>query len=230
MIYSSKSHVGLVKKENQDSLGHLITDLGTLFIVCDGVSGLPNGALASQTALESILLGYSESSSGSLEIKLKDAMLNGQKSVMRANPKPMGTTAAVCFINEDVAYISWCGDSRIYHFRDGNILWMSQDHNVLHDILNKGLDQSRTFMSPNILNRFFGRKFEVKVDYHSFRIESEDKILICTDGLSDFLSEQDLIYAVTRNSPQVGSDLMETKLLSDEIGAPDNFTWYILQI
>ena len=51
MIYSSTSHVGLVKKESQDALGHLFTDLGTLFVVCDGVSGLPNGALASQIAL-----------------------------------------------------------------------------------------------------------------------------------------------------------------------------------
>ena len=85
-------------------------------------------------------------------------------------------------------------------------------------------------MSPNILNRFFGRKFEVKVDYHSFRIESEDKILICTDGLSNFLSEVAIISAVSSNSPQASSDIMETKLLSDEIGAPDNFTWYILQI
>ena len=229
MIYASISHKGLVKKENQDTLGHIIMDLGALFVVCDGVSGLPNGALASQIALESILLGYSKSSS-SLEISLKNAMLNGQKSVMRATPKPMGTTAAACSINEEIAYISWCGDSRIYHFRDEKILWLSQDHNVLHDILNKRIDRSQIFMNPNTLNRFFGRKFEVKIDCHSFRVNEGDKILICTDGLSNFLSEVAIISAVSSNSPQASSDIMETKLLSDEIGAPDNFTWYIIQI
>ena len=229
MIYASTSHIGLVPKENQDAIGHIDTELETLFVVCDGVSGLPNGALASQAALDSILEDYSKSS-GSFEMRLKSAMQNGQRSVMKANPKPMGTTAAACSINEDTAYISWCGDSRIYHFRGGKILWMSIDHNVLHDILNKGSGRSGMFMNPFALNRFFGREFEVKSDYHSLKVEEGDQILICSDGLSNFLSETDIVHTVTNNSPFAASDLMEKKLLSEEIGAPDNFTWYIIQI
>ncbi len=229
MIYASTSHVGLVKKENQDALGHIDTELGSLFVVCDGVSGLPNGALASQIALDSILAYYSKSSRSS-EKRLKSAMQCGQKSVMKANPKPLGTTAAVCSINEDIAYISWCGDSRIYHFRCGNIIWMSLDHNILHDLLNKGSGRGGMFMNPRALNRFFGREFEVKPDYYSIKIEKGDQILICSDGLSNFLSEPDIIYYVTNNAPQIASNLMEKKLLSREIGAPDNFTWYIIHI
>ena len=75
MIYASTSHIGLVPKENQDAIGHIDTELETLFVVCDGVSGLPNGALASQAALDSILEDYSKSS-GSFEMRLKSAMQN----------------------------------------------------------------------------------------------------------------------------------------------------------
>ena len=85
-------------------------------------------------------------------------------------------------------------------------------------------------MNPKALNRFFGREFEVKSDYYSFQVEEGDQILLCSDGLSNFLSERDIIHAVTNNSPQEASDIMERKLLSEEIGAPDNFTWYIIHI
>ena len=70
----------------------------------------------------------------------------------------------------------------------------------------------------------------MKSDYNSFQVEAGDYILLCSDGLSNFLSEPDIIHAVTNNSPQVASDLMEKKLLSEDIGAPDNFAWYIIHI
>ena len=230
MTSASISHVGLVRKENQDALQYLTTKYGDLFVVCDGVGGLPNGALASQTAVDSIIKGFSTAIGDTTELQLMDAMENGQKSVMKANPKPLGTTATACCLYKGKAYAAWCGDSRIYHFRDSQIVWMSRDHNVLHDILNKGSGHGGMFMNPKALNRFFGREFKVKSDYYSFQVEEGDQILLCSDGLSNFLSEWDIIHAVTNNTPQEASDLMERKLLSEEIGAPDNFTWYIIHI
>jgi len=230
MISASTSHVGLVRKENQDALQYLTTKYGDLFVVCDGVGGLPNGTLASNTATKSIIKAFSISAGDTTELRLLDAMENGQKSVMKANPKPLGTTVAACCLYKGLAHAAWCGDSRIYHFRDGKICWMSRDHNVLHDILNRESGHGGIFMNPKALNRFFGREFEVKSDYYSFQVEEDDQILLCSDGLSNFLSERDIIHAVTNNSPQEASDLMERKLLSGEIGAPDNFTWYIIHI
>jgi protein phosphatase len=107
---------------------------------------------------------------------------------------------------------------------------MSQDHNILHDILNKGKSRGNMFMNPQALNRFFGRELEVESDYYSFSVETGDCLLLCSDGLSNYLMEPDIIHAITNNSPQGASDLMEKKLLTEAIGAPDNFTWYIIQI
>ena len=230
MIFASTNHIGRVRKENQDAMGYLETEHGSLFVVCDGVGGLPNGALASQIAVDSIIADFSLSTGETPESRLQNAMVSGQKSVMKANPKPLGTTAVACYFHKDTAYTAWCGDSRIYHFRDRSIVWMSRDHNVLHDILNRGSGYGGMFMNPKALNRFFGREFEVKSDYYSFQIEAEDQILLSSDGLSNFLSEPNIIRAVTNNSSQEASDLMEEMLLAEEIGAPDNFTWYIINI
>jgi len=222
--------MGLVRTENQDSLGHTKVGSNDLFVVCDGVSGLPNGALASKIAVDSIISDFSIISSSEPEIHLKSTMKRAQKAVIKANPKPLGTTVVVLYLVDGTAYTAWCGDSRIYHFRNNILHWMSQDHNILHDILNKGKSRGSMFMNPQALNRFFGREFEVKSDYFSFSVETGDCLLLCSDGLSNYLMEPDIIHAITNSSPQDASDLMERKLLTEEVGAPDNFTWYIIQI
>jgi len=222
--------MGLVKTENQDSLGSIKIGTNDLFVICDGVGGLPNGALASKTAVDSIIAYFSMISSTRPKTHLQSAMQKAQKAVMKTNPKPLGTTVVALYLVDDTAYAAWCGDSRIYHFRENLLHWMSRDHNVLHDILNKGRSRGSMFMNPQALNRFFGMDFEMKSDYYSFPVEAGDHLLLCSDGLSNFLMEPDIIQAITNNSPQDASDLMKKKLLTEEIGAPDNFTWYIIQI
>ena len=230
MISAKTTHMGLVRTENQDSLGDIKVGANDLFVICDGVGGLPNGTLASKTAVDSIISDFSMISLAGPKTHLLSAMKKAQKAVMKANPKPLGTTVVTLYLDGDIAYAAWCGDSRIYHFRNNILHWMSRDHNILHDILNKGKSRGSMFMNPQALNRFFGREFEVKFDYYSFSVEAGDHLLLCSDGLSNFLMEQDIIHAITNNSPQEASDLMERKLLTKEIGAPDNFTWYIIQI
>ena len=230
MISANTTHMGLVRTENQDSLGYIKVGTNHLFVICDGVGGLPNGALASKTAVDSIISDFSMISSAGPETHLLSAMKKSQKAVMKANPKPLGTTVVALYLDDGTAYAAWCGDSRIYHFRNNLLHWMSRDHNILHDILNKGRSKGSVFMNPKALNRFFGREFEVESDYHSFSVEAGDHLLLCSDGLSNFLMEQYIIHAITNNSPQDASDLMERKLLTEEIGAPDNFTWYIIQV
>jgi len=230
MISAKTTHMGLVRTENQDSLGYIKVGANDLFVICDGVGGLPNGTLASKTAVDSIISDFSMISSAGPETHLQSAMKKAQKAVMKANPKPLGTTVVALYLGDGTAYAAWCGDSRIYHFRNNLLHWMSRDHNILHDILNKGKSRGSMFMNPQALNRFFGREFEVESDYYSVSVKSGDYLLLCSDGLSNFLMEQDIIHAITNNSPQDASDLMERKLLTEEIGAPDNFTWHIIQI
>ena len=109
MIYTQKSCVGRKKQNNQDFIGHKIFEKGGLFIVCDGISSLPKGDIASKTAVNAILQGFTNYS-GTINNKLKNAMNEGQESVMNLQQISCGTTAAVCFVESNFIYTAWCGD------------------------------------------------------------------------------------------------------------------------
>ena len=143
-----------------------------LFVVCDGLGGLFNGALVSKTALDSIIADFTMMSSVEPETHLQSAMQKTQNAVIKTNPKPLSTSVVALYLVNGTAYTAWCRDSRIYHFRDNLLFCISRDHNVL----------------------------------------------------------QNIIHAIINNSTQDGSNLLKRKLLTEEIDAPDNFTWYIVQI
>ena len=86
------------------------------------------------------------------------------------------------------------------HYLNNQIIWLSKDHNVLHDILNKGYGHREMFMNPKTLNRFFGKGSDVLSEYFSFNIEEGDQVLLCSDGLSNFLPETEIIHAITQHS------------------------------
>ena len=229
MIFSSKTHTGLIKEENQDSIGHKQYEDYNIFVVCDGIGGLPNGALASKTAVDVILNSFIQGHQQTIQSKLEQCMNIGQESVKNIYSKKMGTTAAVCVITKNTAFAAWCGDSRIYHLRNNSVFWISKDHNVLHDLLNKGLGKKGALQNSRALNRFFGMAPKAASDYHSFEIIKGDRILVCSDGLTNFLSETQIIDLITNNDPEDASNLLTYQLLSERIGAPDNFSWYIVE-
>ena len=229
MNFSSTTHIGLERQENQDYLAHLNTGEGDLFIVCDGLSGLPNGALASKTAVESILSDFSGRLYDPVGLLCK-SLVNANEIVVNASTNPLGTTVVAVYLQDGTATAAWCGDSRIYHFRDHDIQWMTQDHNVLHDILNKGKASGGLFLNPQAITRYLGMEEYPKGDYCQYDVESGDCILLCSDGLHGFIMEPDIIHAVMGHPPEKASEILEKKLLSEKIGAPDNFTWYIINI
>ena len=92
MISAQTTPMGLVRIENQDSLGYIKVGANDLFVICDGVGGLPNGALASKTAVDSIISDFSIISLTGTETHLLSAMKKTPKAVMKANPKSLGTT------------------------------------------------------------------------------------------------------------------------------------------
>ena len=229
MNFISTTHKGCVRDENQDFLGNQKTRNGHVFIVCDGVSGLPNGALASHIAVESILSTFLENSD-SPEIMIQKSLTNAHNNVVKASTNNIGTTVTLVYFEEGIAYAAWCGDSRIYQFRDYAIEWMSRDHNILHDILNKGHSRGDIFQNPQAITRFLGRIGNHKPDIHKFYVDTNDKILLCSDGLHGFVVEPDIVQTITKFSINKANDILENKLLSEKLGAPDNFTWYIISI
>ena len=229
MIFSSITHIGLIKKENQDYIGHIKTEKGDLFVVCDGLSGLNDGALASKTAVTSILEAYSIPFNHPGQY-LKSALEIAHADVMTINYKHIGTTVVAVYIENDKVYVAWCGDSRIYHFNNHIIQWMSKDHIVLHDLLNHGILVKNDFRNPNAITRYLGRKDNHQIDYYEFSITMGSRILICSDGLTNYIMEPEIINTISDHNPKEASNMLKSSLLSASVGAPDNFSWYIIKL
>jgi protein phosphatase len=227
--FSSISHVGLVKKINQDKIQAKQTKDGYIFIVCDGLSGLSKGEIASEICTETVISNFSNIGYDPKSI-IKKSLLNAHKNIIEASNTKMGSTVALVYIEKNEVYAAWCGDSRIYHIRNKEIKWMSRDHTILHDVLNRGYVKGDLIYNLNAITRFIGNTQNHDSEISNFSSKKGDVILICSDGLHNFIMEPKIIDSVCNNSPQAASDIMKNELLNKKINAPDNFSWYIINI
>jgi len=229
LIFSSISHKGLVKKINQDKIKFLQTEGNTLFIVCDGLSGLDSGEIASEICIESTISFFSQEIENPKNT-IRKALLYANKKIIDSKLGKMGSTIALVYIKKNELYGAWSGDSRIYHIRKQKVKWISKDHIVLHDLLNKGYINKDLIYSPDALTRYIGSKHNHNPEIINFSIKKGDIILISSDGLHNFLRENEIIDLVSKLSPTEASEIMKNKLLKEDINAPDNFSWFIVNV
>ena len=229
MIFSSVSHKGLVKKINQDKIKFLQTEGNALFIVCDGLSGLDSGEIASEICVESTISFFSQ------EIRnpkntIRKALLYANEKIIDSKLGKMGSTIALVYIKKNELYGAWSGDSRIYHIREQKVKWISKDHIVLHDLLNKGHIKKDLIYSPSALTRYIGSKHNHNPEIINFPIKKDDIILISSDGLYNFIPENIILDIVSNFTPSDASTRLKNKLLEKKVNAPDNFSWFIIKI
>ena len=229
MIFSSITHKGLIKKINQDKIKYLNNKEIAIFIVCDGLSGLNSGEIASEICSETIISYFSDKINEPKDT-IKKSLLYANKKIIENKIDKMGSTVALVYIQKNMVYAAWCGDSRIYHIRANELKWMSRDHIVLHDLLNKGYAKGDLIYHPNALTRYIGNANNHDPEIINFSIKKGDIILISSDGLHNFIRENEIIDLVSKFSPTEASEIMKNKLLKEDINAPDNFSWFIVNI
>jgi protein phosphatase len=105
----------------------------------------------------------------------------------------MGTTCDVCFVDFDMLYVAHVGDSRVYLYRDGEILQITTDHTLMQELLKKGdITEKEVLTHPgrHIITRAVGTEEDVKTDFITLPLKDEDVILMCSDGLTNILSDK----------------------------------------
>ena len=242
LIAFAESRIG-GRSENQDSYGWQETPHGYLVTVCDGMGGGPGGKTASSIAVNEIIDGINEANN---EEDIPNIII---KAIRRANMaileaanetpslKGMGSTATVLLINDNSAFIAHVGDSRIYQFRGHKKVYRTFDHSLVFEMVAQGViteEQARLSASSNIIQRALGIKFDIEVDITEVPYEKGDRFMLCTDGISGALPEQDIISMATSRKvklPIVVDDLATT---IDDIGRKagcghDNLTLAIIE-
>tara|TARA_Y100001970_G_C14211805_1_gene847378 strand:- start:85 stop:786 length:702 start_codon:yes stop_codon:yes gene_type:complete len=233
MNFASITNKGSIKKDNEDYLGNIKTKRGHLFAVCDGLSTMKKSKISSRMAINTILTLFSEEENDPIDpiVLIENIIKKAHYSLISLDDDDsVGTTVALVYLENNNIYSAWCGDSRIYHFHNNSIEWISRDHNVLHDILNKGISAGKMYRNPHALTRFLGSNDNHLPEIVKLSLSSNDKLLICTDGLSNFLSEPFITKTINGHDIYTASDILFDALMQQNTGSPDNFTWYLIEI
>ena len=238
----AESNIGLVRKENEDSfLLHIPEDEDTLLrkgilaVVADGVGGGPAGKKASSMAVEIIDNIYFNSGNDNNLRALSESVQAANLGIYNASRlepilRGMATTCTAAALVNGEAIICHVGDSRIYVLHGREFNQISEDHTLVNELVNEGIisrGEARTHPQRNIILKSLGSTPSVEPDSHRVKLEIEDILLLCSDGLHGYASD-DEISSILLSCPveEAGRRLIKLVL---EKGAPDNVTVLILQ-
>ena len=234
------SHVGMARKLNEDSfLICMSADRqGGYFIVCDGMGGAKAGDVASRLATDTFASHFDPAvPCPRLEECVKSAMQNANARVWEMSHSDpmldgMGTTMVCMVMQDGEAVIGNVGDSRAYLIDDEGIRQITRDHSLVGEMLTRGEltpYEAQHHPSRNVITRAIGVDREIRCDTFALRPKAGQYVLLCSDGLTDMVSMEDLKAVLSGGvSPQeMAKELVRLALAG---GGRDNVTVIVLQI
>lgn len=227
---------GTVREQNQDALYHESKEHTATLLVCDGMGGARAGNVASALAVETFVASL-ETSVGQPEERLTTALAKANERVyQRAHRnlecRGMGTTLVAALVEGHVAHIINVGDSRAYYLSPKGIEQITRDHSLVQDLVSRGHitpEEARTHPNKNVITRALGVDSKLKGDLFTKELEPDSLLLLCSDGLSNMLEDQELLEVVQQGGdcPQRCQRLIDLAL---ERGARDNVTAVLLAL
>jgi serine/threonine protein phosphatase PrpC len=205
---------------------------GKFYIVCDGIGGNGNGQIASQLVVKTVKESLLKSKSTIEAIKESERVLSNYK---KKNPSTeyMSTTIAVAEILDNSILVSWAGDSRVYQFRDGKIIFKTIDHTWVADAVKKGvlshLEALFHSRANELTKSIKDSSKPSKLEQVAIRkIQSNDYFLICSDGITETWLDTDLeeLFSRLKSSSEIIQELEK----QCEIFSEDNYSAIVFQI
>ncbi|MCP4804354.1 MAG: Stp1/IreP family PP2C-type Ser/Thr phosphatase [Proteobacteria bacterium] len=239
--------VGMKRTNNEDN--YLVNDELNLFVCCDGMGGHVGGEYASAIAVNTVeevlttieqdpdvTLPDAENPVERSREKLRYAIrLAGKRIFEKAAAEPeykgMGTTALALLLDSGNFYIAHVGDSRGYLLREGRIEQLTEDHSLVYQKVKEGVltpEEAKTHKLRNIITRSLGYMEEVEVDLQVRAIRRGDKFMLCSDGLSNFVSTAEIGELLHRNAPQQAA--RQLIQLACDRGGDDNITCVAVRV
>jgi len=237
---------GKVRKHNQDVFEMLsIEDKNiAVLVVCDGMGGAKAGNVASELAAEAFMKHMSEciekmdevGSQREVAVMMTEAVLFANdavfsKSMYDEEYAGMGTTLTAAFSNGEGEVVANIGDSRLYHVTDTKISQITRDHSVVEDMIERGeitRNEARRHPSRNLITRALGTSHYEPPDIFFLNLDVGDYIILCSDGLSNVVSDNEIQFELRRGETVRKSCEMLVDMALER-GAPDNVTAVILK-
>jgi serine/threonine protein phosphatase PrpC len=231
-----KSDVGKVRDHNEDAC--LVDMENSLFIVSDGMGGAQAGELASKVVVEVLpkiinkrIKKLKNPSLKSIKLSLRDGIMEfsgrlRDKSADQMGLKGMGATVVLVLLRGGKAYIVNMGDSRAYLYRKYRLKQLTEDHSVVGILLRNGditRDEAKTHPARGRLSRYVGMEGEVYPDVRTLGMKAGDRLLLCSDGLTNMVSDDEIALVLAEGSdPQSACEALVKA--ANSAGGADNIT------
>ena len=232
---------GKVREHNEDMIG--IGSRHWLFVLADGMGGYNAGEVASGIAVKTIInlvrdaivredLTVRDPDSGltRTSIILRDAIHRANKIIYHTSKtqpqcEGMGTTVVACLFHDNKMSIAHVGDSRLYRLRDNRFEQMTLDHSLLQELVDRGFysqQEAQRATNKNYVTRALGVEQNVEVEIHEQPVQKSDYYVLCSDGLSDMIEDEDIHLTISTFSANLDTVAKQLIQLSNDNGGRDN--------
>ncbi|MBA3446577.1 MAG: serine/threonine-protein phosphatase [Pseudaminobacter sp.] len=226
------THTGCIRDLNEDR--YLLKSDSGVFAVADGMGGHDAGEIASTSIVEHLKSIGIPSSAPDLRARFEDRVTTANREIREIaaarNGGTIGSTLAALLAFEHQYACMWAGDSRIYMLRDGEFSQVSRDHTEVQDLLDRGLlspDEAVNWPRRNVITRAIGADDDPMLEIAHGKIQPDDRFLICSDGLTAHVSDEEMGEMVLRHPVREACEAL-VRLTLDR-GATDNVTVVVVQ-
>lgn len=242
--FASLSDRGRVRLNNEDAYGEFVPattaeveERGIVFVVADGMGGHRGGEIASRIAVRTILAFYATEAGADRAKALARAFHEANQTILQEAVADstlfgMGTTCTALALHQGRAYFAHVGDSRCYLVRKGRILQVTSDHSIVGEMVRSGIitdEDARTHPRRNVITRSLGAQPDVMAETpDSVELQRGDTFLLCSDGLTAYLSDIDISVVVATHAPEAAAKTLVH--MANEQGGRDNITVQVITV
>lgn len=235
------SDKGLVRQSNQDAFMLGLFDDGTAWaVVCDGMGGANGGNIASRLAVDhfsaSLKSGYRTGMSESSVKNLLNTSISAanirvfDKSRENSELSGMGTTIVAVVIINKIAYFAHAGDSRAYILYNNEVQQITRDHSIVQSMIEDGKlspEEARFHPRKNVITRALGVDESITPEFTVYELEDNTKVLLCTDGLSNFVGSEKIAEILIGNDAEGSAEMLINE--ANNNGGNDNITAVVIE-
>jgi protein phosphatase len=243
--FASLSDRGRVRANNEDACGHIVpedpaelAEKGAVFVVADGMGGHRGGEIASRIAVRTILAFYTAHNDGDRSEALARAFREANQTIIAESVADsalfgMGTTCTALAFRDSLVYYAHVGDSRAYILRNGQLAQITHDHSIVGEMVRSGIisdEDARHHPKRNVITKSLGAQEDTVADIPAtpMQVEPGDTFMICTDGLTTYLSDEDIGDVLATSTPEEAcKSLVKT---ANERGGRDNITVQVVVV
>ena len=210
-MFGMITDLGMVRDLNEDYVGYLINDNIKLFIVADGMGGHNAGEIASKIAVETVKNYFevkTNISKNNLSSHFKEAIICANKKIFNISKEKkecrgMGTTLTACIMYKNKTLITNVGDSSCFIIDKNNIIKITKDHSLVQQLVDKGSiteEEAANHPNKNVITRAVGTYEDLEIDVFDISNINFELVLLCTDGLTNDISKDELYNFFSENN------------------------------